>query len=69
MGMYARLPKVSQRLQVLLFSATLHSPLIKQVAQKIMKFPTWVDLKGRDLIPDTGPCVCARAFVGEILFF
>jgi hypothetical protein len=35
-----------------MFSATLHSPEIKELAEKITKFPTWVDLKGPyDRIP------------------
>lgn len=56
MKMYQRLPKGgsgTSRLQVLLFSATLHSPEIKLLAQKICQNPMLVDLKGRDHIPDT----------------
>eukprot|EP01105_Mastigella_eilhardi_P003651 TRINITY_DN1479_c0_g2_i2.p1 TRINITY_DN1479_c0_g2~~TRINITY_DN1479_c0_g2_i2.p1 ORF type:complete len:790 (-),score=178.01 TRINITY_DN1479_c0_g2_i2:120-2489(-) len=48
---YSRLPK--QRLQVLMFSATLHSEEIKQVASVMCRFPTWVDLKGKDAVPTT----------------
>jgi superfamily II DNA/RNA helicase len=32
--------------QTLLFSATLHDPIIQQLSQAIQRFPTWVDLKG-----------------------
>ncbi len=32
-------------LQVLLFSATLHSPEVALLSQRICKFPTWVDMK------------------------
>ena len=34
------------RLQVCFFSATLHSPQIKQLADSICVNPTWVDLRG-----------------------
>lgn len=39
-------------LQVLMFSATLHSPEVKELGEKLCKFPTWVDLKGKDSVPD-----------------
>lgn len=41
------------RVQTLLFSATLHSPEIKGLSEKIQSFPTWVDLKGKEAVPDT----------------
>jgi ATP-dependent RNA helicase DDX1 len=41
------------RLQVCFFSATLHSPAIKDLAAKICVNPTWVDLKGVDSVPET----------------
>lgn len=53
---FGRLSKVrtgSRRLQVLMFSATLHSPEIKSLAEQICTFPTWVDLKGKDSVPET----------------
>lgn len=34
-------------------SATLHSFDVKKLSEKIMHFPTWVDLKGEDSVPDT----------------
>lgn len=37
---------------MLLFSATLHSPEIRRLSDEIQKFPTWVDLKGKEAIPD-----------------
>jgi ATP-dependent RNA helicase DDX1 len=40
-------------LQVLLFSATLHSPEVALLSQRICKFPTWVDMKGKDSVPLT----------------
>ena len=39
--------------QVCFFSATLHSPAIVKLANQICSSPTWVDLKGKDAIPDT----------------
>ncbi|KAH3744763.1 ATP-dependent RNA helicase DDX1 [Pelomyxa schiedti] len=36
-----------------MFSATLHSEEIKQAAQTMCRFPTWVDLKGKDSVPTT----------------
>lgn len=41
------------QMQTLLFSATLHSPEIKGLSEKIQRFPTWIDLKGKEAIPDT----------------
>lgn len=34
-------------------SATLHSFDVKKLSEKIMHFPTWVDLKGEDSVPET----------------
>ena len=34
-------------------SATLHAFEVKKMAEKLMYFPTWVDLKGQDSVPDT----------------
>jgi ATP-dependent RNA helicase DDX1 len=45
--------KGDERLQVCFFSATLHSPTITDLANKICYQPTWVDLKGVDSVPDT----------------
>jgi ATP-dependent RNA helicase DDX1 len=41
------------RLQVCFFSATLHSKEITTLADQICHNPTWVDLKGDDIVPDT----------------
>jgi ATP-dependent RNA helicase DDX1 len=41
------------QVQTLLFSATLHSPEIRHLSEKIQRFPTWIDLKGKEAIPDT----------------
>jgi ATP-dependent RNA helicase DDX1 len=53
--MYKQVAK-SHPVQVLMFSATLHSPEIKELSEQICQFPTWVDLKGKDTIP-TVRCV------------
>lgn len=34
-------------------SATLHSFEVKKLAERLMHFPTWVDLKGEDSVPET----------------
>jgi ATP-dependent RNA helicase DDX1 len=41
------------RLQVCFFSATLHSPQISELAELICMNPTWIDLKGHDIMPET----------------
>lgn len=45
--------KGEHRLQVCFFSATLHSDAIKNLTASICQNPTWVDLKGKDAIPDS----------------
>ncbi|XP_054167178.1 ATP-dependent RNA helicase Ddx1-like [Oppia nitens] len=42
-----------KRLQTIVCSATLHNFDVKKFAETVMYFPTWVDLKGEDSIPDT----------------
>jgi len=41
------------RVQTLLFSATLHTPEVKNLINDITQQATWVDLKGKDAVPDT----------------
>jgi len=41
------------RLQMIVCSATLHSFEVKRLAESIMHFPVWVDLKGQDAVPET----------------
>ena len=41
------------RLQMIVCSATLHNFDVKKLAQEIMHFPNWVDLKGQDVVPET----------------
>ena len=56
MAIFQRLPKGGvgdRRLQVCFFSATLHSPEITELAEKICDKPTWVDLKGKDSVPES----------------
>jgi len=61
MKLFRMMPKSGtgqDRLQVLLFSATLHSPEIKELANVLCQNPVWVDLKGRDFVPETVDHVC-----------
>ena len=54
--LHAQIPKVTsdgRRLQMVVCSATLHAFEVKKMAEKLMYFPTWVDLKGQDSVPDT----------------
>lgn len=46
--------------QVCFFSATLHSPEITRLSESICDRPTWVDLKGKDSVPDTVHHVVVR---------
>ncbi|XP_068698338.1 ATP-dependent RNA helicase DDX1-like [Montipora foliosa] len=53
---FNKIPKMSpdgKRLQMIVCSATLHSFEVKKLAEKIMHFPTWIDLKGKDSVPET----------------
>ncbi|ESO02060.1 hypothetical protein HELRODRAFT_106435 [Helobdella robusta] len=54
--MHKQIPQVSadgKRLQMIVCSATLHSIDVKRLADKLMHFPTWIDLKGQDSVPET----------------
>ncbi|XP_044745938.1 ATP-dependent RNA helicase Ddx1 [Coccinella septempunctata] len=54
--LHRQMPKVTsdgKRLQMIVCSATLHAFEVKKMAEKLMYFPTWVDLKGEDAVPDT----------------
>lgn len=50
--LHAAIPPRNQ-VQTLLFSATLHSPEIVTLSAKVQRFPTWIDLKGKEAVPDT----------------
>eukprot|EP01147_Barroeca_monosierra_P003768 gene3769-6291_t len=54
-SLYERMPKetAGNRLQMIVCSATLHSPNVKKFADEVMYHPVWVDLKGLDAVPDT----------------
>lgn len=43
----------ASKVQTCFFSATLHSPEIAQLSALLCTHPTWVDLKGKDTVPDT----------------
>ncbi|KAF7494753.1 ATP-dependent RNA helicase Ddx1 [Sarcoptes scabiei] len=54
--LHQRIPRMfddGKRLQMIVCSATLHNFDVKKLAEKLMFFPTWVDLKGEDSVPDT----------------
>lgn len=51
--------------QVLLFSATLHSPEVRALAGKICQNPIIIDLKGKDAVPETGGWVPGTSFAGR----
>ncbi|KAF5826386.1 concanavalin A-like lectin/glucanase domain-containing protein [Dunaliella salina] len=56
LSLYNRLPKSGtglDRLQVLMFSATLHTPEVQNLADKITQNPVLADLKGKDAVPET----------------
>lgn len=53
---HGQIPKITsdgKRLQMVVCSATLHSFDVKKLAERLMHFPTWVDLKGEDAVPET----------------
>eukprot|EP01026_Neomeris_dumetosa_P024663 TRINITY_DN2045_c0_g1_i7.p1 TRINITY_DN2045_c0_g1~~TRINITY_DN2045_c0_g1_i7.p1 ORF type:complete len:708 (-),score=131.19 TRINITY_DN2045_c0_g1_i7:97-2220(-) len=63
MEIFRRLPKSGRganRLQVLFFSATLHSPEVQNLSKKICQNPMLVDLKGKDSVPETVDHVLIR---------
>ncbi|XP_076655905.1 ATP-dependent RNA helicase Ddx1 [Halictus rubicundus] len=54
--LHKQIPKITsdgKRLQMIVCSATLHSFEVKNMAGRLMHFPTWVDLKGEDAVPET----------------
>ncbi|EDW44456.1 ATP-dependent RNA helicase Ddx1 [Drosophila sechellia] len=53
---HKQIPKITsdgRRLQMVVCSATLHAFEVKKMAERLMHFPTWVDLKGEDAVPET----------------
>ena len=72
--LFRALPRAAQaaggtkRLQVLMFSATLHAAHVLQFADVLCDHPTWVDLKGVDYVPSSvHHCVllCDSAWLQE----
>ncbi|XP_014244665.1 ATP-dependent RNA helicase Ddx1 [Cimex lectularius] len=54
--MHKQIPKFTgdgKRMQMIVCSATLHDFEVKKMADTLMHFPTWVDLKGEDAVPET----------------
>lgn len=41
------------RRQMVVCSATLHAIEVRRMADKMMQFPVWIDLKGEDAVPET----------------
>ena len=61
--LHSKIPRMfsdGKRLQMIVCSATLHNFDVKKLAEKVMFFPTWVDLKGEDSVPDTVHHVVVR---------
>lgn len=55
-SLHRQMPKITsdgRRLQMIVCSATLHDFEVKKMAEKLMHFPTWIDLKGEDAVPET----------------
>jgi len=53
LALYNAMPKHSKGVQVVICSATLHSLDVQLLAEQLTVNATWVDLKGKDSIPDT----------------
>lgn len=54
--LHSKIPRMfddGKRLQMIVCSATLHNFDVKKLAEKLMFFPTWVDLKGEDSVPES----------------
>ncbi|XP_073989930.1 ATP-dependent RNA helicase Ddx1 isoform X1 [Rhodnius prolixus] len=54
--LHGQIPKFTsdgKRMQMIVCSATLHDFEVKKMANELMHFPTWVDLKGEDSVPET----------------
>ncbi|GMI03114.1 hypothetical protein TrRE_jg5840 [Triparma retinervis] len=52
-AIYNMLPRSKSDLQVCFFSATLHSDSVKSLVSEICSKPMWIDLKGKESVPDT----------------
>nr|CAJ20483.1 ATP-dependent RNA helicase, putative [Toxoplasma gondii RH] len=55
----------SRRMQVSLFSATLHTDDVRRAVEALTERPTWVDLKGKVTIPDTVHALICPVFAHE----
>nr|XP_029731996.1 ATP-dependent RNA helicase Ddx1 [Aedes albopictus] len=54
--MHKKIPKITtdgQRLQMVICSGTLDSEEVRKLPERLMHFPTWVDLKESDVVPET----------------
>ena len=71
MKLHQKMPSVTldgKRLQMIVCSATLHNFEVKKLADSIMHFPTWVDLKGQDAVPETVHHVVSLTHEFELFF-
>ncbi|RWS29841.1 ATP-dependent RNA helicase DDX1-like protein [Leptotrombidium deliense] len=68
-SMIPRMFDDGKRLQMIVCSATLHNFDVKKLAEKIMYFPTWVDLKGEDSVPETVHHIVLRVDPREDFFW
>jgi len=62
-SLHGSLPKTTpdgRNLQMVVCSATLHSFEVKRMAERLMRFPAWIDLKGQDAVPETVHHVVCR---------
>eukprot|EP00760_Papus_ankaliazontas_P026505 PhM_4_TR3044/c3_g1_i3/m.45532/K13177/DDX1; ATP-dependent RNA helicase DDX1 len=58
----------SSRLQVCMFSATLHSEEIKKMQERLCPRALWIDMKGKDYVPETVHHVVVRVDPYEARF-
>jgi len=52
-GLIPKFTPDGKRMQMIVCSATLHDFEVKNMSERLMHFPTWVDLKGEDAVPET----------------
>ncbi|KAE9552783.1 hypothetical protein FO519_004000 [Halicephalobus sp. NKZ332] len=56
LNVYQQIPRFAPDgsvLQMIVCSATLHNEGVQRLAETVMHFPQWIDLKGQDVVPDT----------------
>lgn len=63
--MVPRMSYDGRRVQTVCCSATLHNFEVKKLAERLMYFPIWIDLKGEDSVPETVHHVVFRIDPGK----